>query len=114
MILVKDKITNDELKPLSKKMYNHLVKAVVDIEQEIMAIDAPLHSDEEEFLLERGSLQDNLWGINIYPDEVGSERWIEFDSLINIRPAIGNRSRYVENPQLREKIIKIVKQLIQV
>ena len=114
MLLIKDKITNDELKPLSQKMYNHLVKAVVDLEQEIMVIDAPLHSDEEELLLEEGSSQDNLWGINIYPDEVGSERWIEFDSLINIRPAAGNRSRYVENPKLRERIIKIVKKLVQV
>ena len=60
MILVKEKISNDELKPLSKKMYNNLVKAVVDIDQEIMVVDAPLHSDEEEFLLEQGSLQENL------------------------------------------------------
>ena len=114
MILVKEKISNDELKPLSKKMYNNLVKAVVDIDQEIMVVDAPLHSDEEEFLLEQGSLQENLWGINIYPDQIGSESWIEFDSLINIRPGENNRSRYIENPIIREKIINIVKKLVQI
>ena len=114
MILVKEKISNDELKPLSKKMYNNLVKAVVDIDQETMVVDAPLHSDEEEFLLEQGSLQENLWGINIYPDQIGSESWIEFDSLINIRPAENNRSRYIENPIIREKIINIVKKLVQI
>jgi hypothetical protein len=114
MLFIKDKITNDELKILSKKMYDHLVKAVVDIEQEVMVVDAPLHSDEEELLLEQGSLQDNLWGINIYPNEAGSEKWIEFDSMINIRPALDNKSRYIEDPKLREKIIKVVKKLVQI
>jgi len=112
MVLVKEKITIDELKKMSEKMFGELVKAVVDIEQEIMVVDAELHADEEEVLLDGGSKQDNLWGINIRPGNLPNDNWIEFDSMINIRPALGNRSRYVNNPQIREKILKIVDKLV--
>lgn len=112
MKIVDEKIGLGELRQMSEKMYNKLVKAVVDITQEIMVVDAPFHSDEEELLLENGSKQDNLWGINLYPDSFGTEKWIEFDSMINIRPYVGNRSRGVENPEIRKKIIAIVNKLV--
>lgn len=57
--------------------------------------------------MESGSLQENLWGINIYPDLEGPDR-IEFDSIINIRPSQGNRSRRVDAPSVREMIIQAV------
>lgn len=97
---------------MSKKMFGDLVKAVVDVEKEIMAIDAELHSDQESHLLQEGSEQKNLWGINIYPEFENSEDFIEFDSMINMRPSQGNRSRGVDNPETRVKIIKIVKKLV--
>jgi len=112
MVIVRASISLDELKKMSENMYGGLVKAVVDIEQEIMAIDAELHADEEALLLDKGSKQENLWGINIYPDNEGKEDFIEFDSMINLRPSQGNRSRSIENQQLREKIISIVRKLI--
>lgn len=112
MQIVESKITIDELNKMSEKMFNRLVKAVVDIEKGIMVVDAELHSDEEELLLEQGSLQQNLWGINIHPDVKG-EGWIVFDSMINLRPSFGNRSRGVDNPQVREKIISIVTKLVE-
>ena len=111
MKIVKDKISIDDLKQMSEKMFGGLVKAVVDIELEIMAIDAELHVDEEYLLLEEGSQQDNLWGINIHPN-MPNENWIEFDSMINIRPALGNKSRSVESEHLRKKIITIVNKLV--
>ena len=113
MQIVKEKISLDELTKMSEKMFGGLVKAVVDIEKGIMAVDAEMHSDLEEMLLENTSQQKNLWGINIYPGKVNSENWIEFNSMINIRPAIGNRSRSVENPNIRKIIIKIVNKLVQ-
>ncbi len=76
-------------------------------ELKIMAVDGELQADEEALLLEDGSTQENLWGINIYPDLEGPE-WIEFDSLINIRPSQGNRSRGVDDPMLRERIVQAV------
>ena len=110
MKIVTDKIEIAELKEMAKKMYDNLVKAVVDIEKEIMAIDGGLHSDEQELLMEDGSNSQNLWGINICPEEV--EKFIEFDSMINIRPAVGNRTRGIESQEIREKIINIVNKLV--
>ena len=93
-------------------MFGNLVKAVVDAEKEIMVVNGELHSDEQELLIEQGSKQENLWGINIYP-EAGDENWIEFDSVINLKPHFGNRTRGVEDPKIKEKIIKIINKLIE-
>lgn len=113
MQIVRDqKISIQELTKMTQKMYGNLIKAVVDIEQGIMAVDAEMHADLEEFLLENESQQENLWGINLHPDKASDDNWIEFDSLINIRPSQGNRSRYVDNPKIRERIIAIVTQLV--
>lgn len=113
MIIVRKSISLDELKKMAEKMYGGLVKAVVDIEQGIMVVDAELHADEEALLLEEGSKQDYLWGINIYPNNIGKEDWIEFDSMINLRPSQGNRSRSIEDKKIQEKIVAIVRKLIQ-
>lgn len=92
-------------------MFDNLVKAVVDVKKKVMAVDAGLHADEEKLLLENGSKQTDLWGINIYPDRKGEE-FIEFDSMINIRPYQGNRTRGVNDPKIREKVINIVNELV--
>lgn len=111
MKIVIDKITLAELLNMAKNMYGNLVKAVVDVEKEIMAVDAELHADEEKILLEQGSKQANLWGINLYP-EITGEDFIEFDSMINLRPSQGNRSRSVDSVETQEKIKTIVAKLI--
>jgi hypothetical protein len=112
MKIVKDKIEIAELKEMTKRMYENLVKAVVDIEKEIMAVDAEMHVDEEQLLMEKeNSEPKNLWGINIYPNENG-DKFVEFDSMINLKPGLGNRTRGIDNPEIREKIIKIVDKLI--
>lgn len=96
---------------MAEKMFGNLIKAVVDIEKEIMAVNGELHADEEALLLQNGSKQQNLWGINIYPDLQG-DNFIEFDSMINLRPSQGNRSRGVDSEEIRKKIIGIVNKLI--
>lgn len=106
-----NKITLQDLKKISRKMFSGLVKAVVDIEKEIMVIGGEMHADEESFLISHGSTQRNLWGINLYPQNK-PEEFIEFDSIINLRPGQGNLSRYIENKKIRKKIISIVNQLI--
>ena len=111
MKIVKDKISLKELKKMSENMFSGLVKAVVDIEREIMAVDSGMHADEEEILLKNGSKQQDLWGINIYPEETG-EKLIEFDSMINLRPSQKNRSRGIDDPKIRQKILKITNKLI--
>ncbi|MDP3882915.1 MAG: DUF5674 family protein [Candidatus Staskawiczbacteria bacterium] len=108
MKIVNDKIEVTELKEMTKRMYENLVKAVVDIEKEIMAVDAEMHVDLEQLLIEKENCEPkNLWGINIYPDLKG-EDFIEFDSMINLKPAFGNRTRGIDNYEIREKIKKIV------
>lgn len=109
--IITSSIFKDELKEAAHGMFVSLVKAVVDIEQEIMAIGGELHADEEVVLIQNGSKNSNLWGINIHFNEPESE-WIEFDSMINLKPALGNRSRSVENAEIQEKIKKIVSLLI--
>lgn len=110
--MVKDKIALAELKALAENQFGDLIKAVVDVEQGIMAIGGELHADEEAVLLERGSRQEQLWGINLYPAKAGDD-WIEFDSMINIRPSQNNPSRIIEDPMIRRKIIEIVAKLTQ-
>lgn len=104
-------VTLGELKELAERQFGTLVKAVVDVEKRVMAIGGELHADEEAVLLEKGSKQENLWGINLYPEQTGDD-FIEFDSMINIRPHAGNRSRSVENPELQKRITAIVNHLV--
>lgn len=96
---------------MAEGRFGNLVKAVVDAERGIMAVDGELHADEEALLLEYGSRQENLWGINLYPELEGPER-IEFDSVINIRPSQGNLSRGVDDPVIRERIVQAVTELL--
>lgn len=104
MKIIKEKITVRELREMAKAQFVDLVKAVVDVEQEIMAVGGELHADEEVLLMEKeGSKREHTWGINLYPEKRGKE-FIEFDSMINLKPAFGNRSRGVRNPKIREKM----------
>jgi hypothetical protein len=111
MKIIKDTISISELREMAGKMFGSLVKAVVDIELGIMAVDGELHADLEAMLLENGSKQENLWGINIYP-EMSGEDFVEFDSMINLRPAQGNRSRGVDDLERQKKILAITDKLI--
>lgn len=111
ILIVREPINTSVVQELALQRFGDMVKAVVDIEQEIMALGGDLHADEEKVLIDQGSMQENLWGINIYPDLPRSE-WIEFDSMINIRPRQDNRSRSVEDKTIQEKIVTIVNRLI--
>ena len=98
----------NELREMSTKMSEPLVKGVVDVVLRKLVVDAGLHSDEEHFLLKQGSKQENLWGINLWPEYYGTDDFIEYDSMINIRPTQNNRSRGVEDGATRELIAEIV------
>lgn len=109
--IIKTPISKNELKEWVHPTFVSLVKAVIDVELEIMAVGGELHADEEALLLERGSKQENLWGINIYHNKPRHE-WVEFDSMINIRPRQNNRSRNVEDENIKIKITSIIDKLI--
>jgi len=103
-----DVIILSELAEMAASMYGLFVKAVVDLRLDILVVDSELHVDQEQYLLEQGSQQNDLWGINLYPRKYGSGDFIEFDSMINIRPRQRNMSRGVENEEIRKKIIELV------
>ena len=111
MKIIKQNIKIEEFEQMAQKMYGNLVKAVVDVEKEVMAVDGDLHADEEALLIEKGSNQKNLWGINLYPEFKNSKNFIEFDSIINLRPSQGNRTRSIDDLEVQKKIRKIVNKL---
>ena len=112
VILVDKPITKQQVKDAAQQLFGDMIKAVVDVEKGIMAIGGELHADEEAFLLARDSRQEDLWGINLYP-ELDVVEMVEFDSMINIRPSQNNRSRGVEDPAVREEILRITEKLVQ-
>jgi hypothetical protein len=111
MKIIDDEITLAEIREMAKEKFGNMVKAVVDIERTIMAIDGDLHADEEALLLNNGSKNESLWGINLYP-ELNDNDWLEFDSMINLRPAQNNRTRGVDDPAIQQKIIAIINKLV--
>ena len=112
MQLVQERISIETLRKMSEKMFGGLVKAVVDVEAGIMVVDAGLHADQEQFLLQEGFAQKNLWGVNLYPDLAKDDSWIEFDSMINLRPGHNNRTRSVDNLETQDKVRSIINRLV--
>ncbi len=114
MIIVNKEIPLSELPYLEKEMFfaeDEMIKAVADVDKGVLALNAPLHSDLEQLLLENGSEQKSLYGFNIYYD--GD---IEYDSMINPPrnreagfPRVG---RDVADPVARERIRELVKKWI--
>ena len=109
--LFKEQVDLATVAQMAEATFGDYVKGVVDIEQQILGLGGELHSDIEDALLRQGSTQQDLWGINVHP----SEAWpnmVEFDSLINIRPRQNNRSRDVEDPSLREQILRLIERIV--
>lgn len=105
-------ITRGRLKELAEAGFGDMIKAVVDCRRRVMVVGGELHADEEQWLLDDGSMQTDLWGLNLYPTD-SSQDWIEFDSMINVRPAQGNPSRSVESSETQALLRAIVMELIQ-
>ena len=109
--IINESISKSELRKIAENQFGDLIKAVVDIEKGVMAVGGDLHADEEKALLEERSKQENLWGINLYINKQ-EEEFIEFDSMINVRPSQNNKSRSVENLEIQRKIRGIVSKLV--
>lgn len=107
MQIIETTLEKQDLFNAMKRFDDEMVKGVVDIGKRIIAIDAEMHADLEQFLLSNGSLQEDLWGVNFYPSKTDGD-FLEFDSIINIRPR-QNRHMYVDDENIREKIWEVVK-----
>ena len=112
MKIINAPVSLKEIKKMAESRFGNLVKAVVDVAKKVMAVDAELHADEEALLLQKGSRQSSLWGINLYPEKYGQEEFVEFDSMINLRPSQKNLSRGVDNKDIQNQIRQIVNQLV--
>ena len=84
------------------------IKVVVDIEKGILSMDCEFHIDCAEELVKDGSEFKNLWGANIFP----FKKFIEYTSMINIRPKIGNRSMEIQDEKIKEKVRQIIKNFL--
>jgi hypothetical protein len=110
-VTAEESIDLEELRELARGRFGDFVKGVVDLGREILLLDADLHADQEAELLADGASQADLWGINLYPDAPGAE-WLELDSMINLRPSFGNRSRGVDDAATRDAIATLVERLV--
>jgi hypothetical protein len=111
IIIVQDSVPLDDVKKLALEWYGSMIKGVVDIEREIIALGGEFHMDANQVLMDDGSAQSDVWGFNLEFSEP-RERWIVYRSLINIRPALGNRSMFVIDPRLQEKMRDIIEKRI--
>lgn len=109
--IVSTPISRTDLARWAEGQFGDWIKAVVDVSRGIMAVGGDLHADDEALLLADGSRQQDLWGINLYPEDESRE-WIEFDSMINIRPRDGNRSLGVDDEGTRARIRGVVAALV--
>ena len=110
--IIKEKISKQDLVDLGKEFYFEMVKGVVDVEKNIIALGGEWHIDANQVLIKNGSSQENLWGFNIYLNRPKEDR-LEYNSLINIRPSQGNKNMEIENEKLKNCIFEIVNNLVE-
>ena len=106
--LLEEKPTVEQTQEMLQE-YESMIKIVVDIRRKILAGGGEMHSDCETVLLETGSEQDDLWGANWYPED---ER-IAFESLINIRPRLGNRGILIQDENLRKQVEEVTRRILE-
>lgn len=110
-ILITDqKISKERLEKLCKMWFEDMVKVVVDVEREMVAIGGELHADAEALLIEDGSNSKYIWGANLYPWHPPQDR-IEFTALINIRPNQNNPSMEILDEGIKSKVKQIIKKI---
>ena len=105
--IVRQAISREQLNDIAREYYEELIKGVVDIKREIVALGGEMHADSEEVLLKDGSKQSDLWGFNILLDK-NKEECLIYESFINIRPRNNNKGLEVEDPNIREQMEKII------
>ena len=105
--LLRQRATSEQIVQMLEE-YEEMIKIVVDIRRRVLSGGGEMHADCESVLLEDGSEQDDLWGANWYP----SEQRIAFESLINIRPRLGNRNILIQSQELREAVESITREIL--
>lgn len=107
MKIISKAVTTDDLKGMAEGIPGSLVRAVVDVRRNIIAVGGELHSDLEALLLSDGSKTEDLWGINLYPGKQDGG-FIKFDSPVNAKPSAGNAGVGIDSSEIRLKIVEVV------
>ena len=105
--LLREQATAQQMQDLLGE-HDDMIKIVVDVRRRILAAGGEMHADGESALLDDGSEQDDVWGANWFP----AERRIAFESLINIRPRLGNRSILLQDEAIRKKVEAITREIL--
>ncbi|OGW83799.1 MAG: hypothetical protein A3C47_04815 [Omnitrophica bacterium RIFCSPHIGHO2_02_FULL_51_18] len=111
MKIYKEKISAKDVNAFLGDPFSDMIKFVVDIKKEIIAMGGELHSDAEALLIQNGSAQSDLWGGNLYPGNP-KEKKIEFTSMINIRPRQNNRSMEIKDPSVKNRVSSILEKFL--
>ena len=111
--IIDQSISREQLLKIAKNYYENMVKGVVDIRREIVALGGDMHADAEEKLLKVGSMQSDLWGFNILLNK-SKEECLIYDSFINIRPRDNNREIEVKDPEIRDQMKRIIFQRVKI
>jgi len=105
--IIDKKINIDEIKEFAKNWYGTMIKGAVDIEGGRIALGGDYHIEDSEKLTSTGSKFENIWGFNVRFEE-NADGVLEFDSMVNIKPNLGNRSRSIAD----EEVVKKAKEII--
>lgn len=109
--IIRKPIPLSRVREAAAHSFGDMVKAVVDLRRRVMVLGGEMHADGERLLLDDGSKQEDLWGLNMYPDRLGDE-FIEYTSLINIRPRQNNRSHEIQDEAIRAQVKAVIHELI--
>jgi hypothetical protein len=105
--LLREQATPEQVRDMLVE-HTSMIKVVVDVRRRVMTGDGDMHYEGEQLLLEEGGEQDDLWGANWRPEQQS----VEYESLINIRPRLGNRSIVLQSPELRQQVEAVIRQYL--
>lgn len=109
--IVREPLLSNQWEEYARQTYGDMVKIVVDVQRQILGIGGQLHADAEQLLIEDGSRQEDVWGANVFIGRPNHDR-IEYESLINVRPSLGNRSTSITNSAITQQIRTVVDRLL--
>jgi hypothetical protein len=111
IVVLATAVSPAELARLVSLYYGDMVKYVVDVDSERIALGGRMHADAERVLLAAGSAPSSLWGAKYFPGR-GRERCIEYTSQINVRPSQGNPSLEIRDPAIRARVRELTFALV--
>ena len=109
--ILDNKINIEEVKKLADSWYGTMIKGTVDVELRRVALGGDYHIESSEILTSSGSKFEDVWGFNIRFEE-NKDGVLEFDSMVNIKPNFGNRSRGINNQEVIKKATHIIYKFI--